>query len=51
MGQVVPVQGCNSVNKSDGKWLSETQFELISSSFQKIKWEFDITEIIAKTNL
>lgn len=51
LGRVVPpVRGCGIDNKSDGKWLSDTHFELISPSFQKIKWQVDINDICTSQN-
>ncbi len=49
MGQAVPL-GCPPIKKLDGKWYSDTQFELISPNFQKIKWEVDLSEIISKNS-
>lgn len=46
MGRVVPVQGSCVLKKSDGKWLSDSQFELISPSFHKKKWVVDLKEFI-----
>ncbi|MEQ8637305.1 hypothetical protein [Gimesia maris] len=49
MGRDVPVQTGNRIDKSDGKWLSDTQFELISPTFHGIKWVIDFDEIIAES--
>ncbi|MFI4850987.1 MAG: hypothetical protein ACIAZJ_17885 [Gimesia chilikensis] len=46
LGKVVPVQGCNRVGKSHGKWLSSTQFEMISPSFFRKQWVSDFSEAI-----
>ncbi|QDU12446.1 hypothetical protein CA11_02250 [Gimesia maris] len=50
MGRVVPAQGGYRIEESNGKWLSNTQFELISPTFQRIEWGVDFAEIMTGSN-
>lgn len=50
MGKVVPVQTGMKIDKSEGKWLSDTQFELISPTFHRIKWVADFAENMVDGN-
>lgn len=47
LGKVVPVQGCNGVKKSHGKWLSATQFEMTAASFHRKQWVCDFSEAMS----
>lgn len=51
MGKVVPVQTGMKIDNSEGKWLSDTQFEFSSPALHRIKWVADFTEIVIDRNL